>query len=471
MTVGLGGFVTASASPGSPSTFVPVSPCRLVDTRVNVQGTTALGGDKTMTVAAHGSNGACVLPNEAQALTMNVTAVQGSALSYLTVYPADEGQPLASSLNWDPGTYALANQVTVPLSATGEFKVYNNAGTVHVVVDVVGYFVTSGGVAAQGVKGERGDKGDKGDKGDTAAVVYSGPHWGLIDRNTIGSPVGALRSGPYEGTSTPPLGVGSLGFSVKDGNEKVAFGNEVDFFGQTVNAITAIGFQVFWTGEDKGIGADNLPNITLEVDPMGAAGLTGPHYSSMVFVPFGAPLTTNTFNAIDATSTAAGWWYFTNAATAAATHCGQVAPLCSFTDLKAAIGVELSEHVRHQLGRWQGQGLGVERGDRRAAIQRIRLRLRAVRGLHLDAVGPHLITTKGLGCGRDPWSPPSHVDGHLKKRRRNDGRCVVRALVVCVEEGVELSMELVGATARFGGSERVHRRAVVAPERVEELRW
>ena len=160
MTVGLGGFVTASASSGSPTTFVPLSPCRLVDTRADVQGTAALGGNQTMIVAAHGANGACVVPAEAEALTMNVTAVQGSALSYLTVYPGDQGQPLASSLNWDAGTYALANQVTVPLSSDGHFKVYNNAGTVHVVIDVVGYYVTSSGVAPQSVKGDAGAKGD-----------------------------------------------------------------------------------------------------------------------------------------------------------------------------------------------------------------------------------------------------------------------------------------------------------------------
>ena len=169
--------------------------------------------------------------------------------------------------------------------------------------------------------------------------MYSGPHWGLIDRNTIGSPVGALRSGPYEGASAPPLGIGSLGFSVKDSSEKVTFGNEVDFSGDSVSALTAVGFQVFWTGEDKAIAADNLPNITFEVDPSGTASATAPNYSSMVFVPFGAPLTTNWFeNTIDATSATAGWWYFTNAATALATHCGQ-ADMCTFSTLKAAIGV------------------------------------------------------------------------------------------------------------------------------------
>ena len=69
-------------------------------------------------------------------------------------------------------------------------------------------------------------------------------HWGVIDRNTIGSAVGELRDGPYgsfkfEGPSTtPPFGKGSLAIRVSENatnssppSEKVDFGNEVDFKG------------------------------------------------------------------------------------------------------------------------------------------------------------------------------------------------------------------------------------------------
>jgi len=161
----------------------------------------------------------------------------------------------------------------------------------------------------------------------------------VIDRNVIGSPVGALRSGPFEGTGTgsaPPLGDGSLGLAVKDNTEKVAFGNEVDFVGQKIADVTAVGFQVFWTNEDKTIFADNLPNITFEVDPTGPASGTAPNYSSLVFVTNGSPLTTNRWNAIDATSSGAGSWYFSNVATASATGCSQ-ATMCSFSGLKTAV--------------------------------------------------------------------------------------------------------------------------------------
>ena len=51
-------------------------------------------------------------------------------------------------------------------------------------------------------------------------------NWGVINRNTEGSPAAYLRSGPLK----PPLGKGALNLTVKDGTEKVAFGNEIDTF-------------------------------------------------------------------------------------------------------------------------------------------------------------------------------------------------------------------------------------------------
>ncbi|WP_405385843.1 hypothetical protein OG596_37715 [Streptomyces sp. NBC_01102] len=80
----------------------------------------------------------------------------------------------------------------------------------------------------------------------TAATrVGESEHWGVIAANTIGSPVAALRDGPFgsyqvQGNSaaSPPYGKGSLGIQVADKStsqsspaEKVDFGNEIDFRG------------------------------------------------------------------------------------------------------------------------------------------------------------------------------------------------------------------------------------------------
>lgn len=95
-----------------------------------------------------------------------------------------------------------------------------------------------------------------GPPGPASPATYSGPHWGIITRNTIGSAVADLRSGPFGSigvsgpTASPPHGDGSLGIEVNDVSgkvEKAAFGNEVDFFGDEVLDIDDVGFSVFQT--------------------------------------------------------------------------------------------------------------------------------------------------------------------------------------------------------------------------------
>ncbi len=49
-------------------------------------------------------------------------------------------QPLASNLNWVPGSPPTPNKVDVKLSATGAISLYNNVGSVSVLADVVGYY-------------------------------------------------------------------------------------------------------------------------------------------------------------------------------------------------------------------------------------------------------------------------------------------------------------------------------------------
>jgi hypothetical protein len=164
-------------------------------------------------------------------------------------------------------------------------------------------------------------------------------HWGIIDRNTIGSPVGQLRDGPYSNASTggisaPPYGKGSLGITVGDGQEKVAFGDETDFVGAPVSAINAVGYSVFRTGEDVGYGGpDNLPNITFEVDPNITPSV---NYSSLVWNPDGSSVPVNEWSGyIDATTN--GYWYFTNGSTATATGCTQAGSCTSFADVQAGL--------------------------------------------------------------------------------------------------------------------------------------
>lgn len=167
------------------------------------------------------------------------------------------------------------------------------------------------------------------------SVKGPNPHWGIIYRNTIGSPNIGLTFGPFveyssNGTavrSSPPFGRGSLFFLVGaiSGNvEKAAFGNEVDYLGELLDTITQLGYYVFTTGEDATRNAANLPNIAFEVI------ISGSQYSSLVWDPPAVSTTNRWSDYMDATTT--GTWYWTHPVTGLS--CNQSNP-CTFTAIKS----------------------------------------------------------------------------------------------------------------------------------------
>ncbi len=148
--VGLVQYVTAAS--GSPSSFVPITPCRLVDTRPGDDHVgarpTAIGANEVVTLAVWGTNGNCTIPTTATGIATNTTAVNPTAGSFLTVYPADANpRPKASNLDYLAGSPPTPNEVTVGLSAAGAIDVYNLAGTVDVIVDIVGYYQRASGAS------------------------------------------------------------------------------------------------------------------------------------------------------------------------------------------------------------------------------------------------------------------------------------------------------------------------------------
>lgn len=131
------------AAPGDvDTTFVPITPCRLIDTRPGdsrVGSGGAFGPGETRTLAARGTNGNCTIPAAATGLSLNVTALKASRLTFLTIWPGG-ALPDASSLNPAPGEPPTPNAVSTPLSGNGSFRIYNDVGTVEVIVDVTGYY-------------------------------------------------------------------------------------------------------------------------------------------------------------------------------------------------------------------------------------------------------------------------------------------------------------------------------------------
>jgi|1186.fasta_scaffold93310_2 hypothetical protein len=217
-----------------------------------------------------------------------------------------------------------------------------------------------GDTGAQGPQGQQGAKGDTGAQGASGDSSSEG-NWGVINRNTIGSPEQELRSGP----AAPPSGKGSLNFTVQGkGNgtagdpdftpaEKAAFGNETDFVGDALSGIDQIGFSVFTTGEDNARGNPNMPNINIEVDRNGSAA-GAPGFSTLVFSPPNSA--SNQWTDIDATATTpapgpVGWYY-----TGSGNTCNQSNP-CTFADAKAEYPDATIFTVAVSKGRdfsWQG---------------------------------------------------------------------------------------------------------------------
>ena len=151
ITLGAGGLNIAMAGGPPVSTsvdpeqlyFVPITPCRLLDTRTASQigaRSTAFGAGGSQAFFGTGDRGNCVgIPTNSQALSLNVTATRGTAGTFLTLWPSDATMPTASNLNPSAGQ-TIANAVTVALSNIDKFSIYNSAGSVHVIVDVVGYY-------------------------------------------------------------------------------------------------------------------------------------------------------------------------------------------------------------------------------------------------------------------------------------------------------------------------------------------
>lgn len=146
VTLGAGSIGLVSATnPVDAVAFVPISPCRVMDTRAgefNVgPKSSPLGPDEVHTVTAHGNNGECTgIPATATAVSLNVTALDATLLTFLTVWAAGATQPNAASLNPSPGAPPVPNAVVTPLSVGGQFSIYNLQGSVNVIADINGYY-------------------------------------------------------------------------------------------------------------------------------------------------------------------------------------------------------------------------------------------------------------------------------------------------------------------------------------------
>jgi hypothetical protein len=143
----LSGSVVASgtAPTNTALQFVPVTPCRVADTR-NPDGPFSgpeLGGGSTR--AFDITQGACNIPSSAVAYSLNVTVVPDGPLGYLTIWPSGQPQPAVSTLNSDGRV--KANAAIVPAGIDGGVNIFVSNSS-QVVLDIDGYFAPTGTASA-----------------------------------------------------------------------------------------------------------------------------------------------------------------------------------------------------------------------------------------------------------------------------------------------------------------------------------
>ena len=121
--------------------FYPVTPCRVVDTRASQSFPAPFGQPSLATNTSRNFpvfSSPCGIPSTAQAYALNVTALPPGPLGFVTVWPAGQPFPVASTLNSPTGT-VVANAAIIPAGTGGAVTVYTSNPT-DIILDIVGYF-------------------------------------------------------------------------------------------------------------------------------------------------------------------------------------------------------------------------------------------------------------------------------------------------------------------------------------------
>jgi hypothetical protein len=135
--------------------FVPISPCRIIDTRAGggkmaINETRAFEVAGTANFAAQGGNsGGCGIPQgastpQAAAVMVNLVAIDAEGRGNLAAWQFGQPAPLASSINYANINMNIANGLIVPIAGVStvasDINIKASFAAVHIVADVTGYF-------------------------------------------------------------------------------------------------------------------------------------------------------------------------------------------------------------------------------------------------------------------------------------------------------------------------------------------
>ena len=128
------GYYGDGSGMASGARYSPQAPNRILDSRSGIGGyNTPWPTNTTRDLTLTG------VPSDATAVVLNVTATNPSAAANATVWPSGLTRPMTSNLNYVPGQ-TVPNLVIVGIGSNGKVSLYNNAGSVDLIADVVGWF-------------------------------------------------------------------------------------------------------------------------------------------------------------------------------------------------------------------------------------------------------------------------------------------------------------------------------------------
>lgn len=200
------------------SSFVAVTPCRLLDTR-NPAG--ALGGPSM----AAGSTrsfpflaSSCGIPSDVSAYSINVTVLPQGPFGFLTLWPTGANQPVVATL-LSPAGQNIANAAIIAAGTNGAVNAYVTSPA-DLIFDLTGYFIPETAPNTQ------------------STAIGSGASNAGSQNTGVGFDALEVNSG----NSNTAIGASGLSANTS-GNNNVAVGSNSLSFNATGSANTAIGTQ------------------------------------------------------------------------------------------------------------------------------------------------------------------------------------------------------------------------------------
>lgn len=140
------GYFTTNSTTTGASTYSPVAPARILDTRSGVGAPASkLGSGASIPLAIAGHAG--IASSGVTAVAINLTTVNSAGSGSLNAYADGATAPQTTNISYASGV-AIGAMSIVPVGTDGSIRIYNPGGySTDVIGDVIGYF--TGGTAGQ----------------------------------------------------------------------------------------------------------------------------------------------------------------------------------------------------------------------------------------------------------------------------------------------------------------------------------